>query len=44
MSDKSVIQYYIPEDGDDVDHPNVYTLEKKMSAVTLADIREVSFS
>ena len=42
MSDKTIIQYYIPEDGDEVDHPNVYTLEKKMSAVTLADVREVS--
>lgn len=41
MSDKSIIQYYIPEDGDEIDHPNVYTIEKKMSTVTLADVREV---
>ena len=41
MSDKSIIQYYIPEDGDEIDHPNVYTIEKKMNTVTLADVREV---
>ena len=41
MSIKTAIQYYIPEDGDELDHPNVLIIEKEMSSITLGDIRKV---
>ncbi|CBK24370.2 uncharacterized protein [Blastocystis hominis] len=40
MSKKTSVLYYIPEDGDEADHPNVMTLDKNASQVTLKDIRE----
>ena len=43
MSNKSVIQYYIPEDGDDMDHPNVYSIDKKSTTITVTDIRNVNY-
>lgn len=41
MSKKTSVLYYIPEDGDEVDHPNVMTLDKSASQVTLKDIKKV---
>ena len=41
MSYKTAIQYYIPEDGDDLEHPNVLIIEKEKSKITLGDIRKV---
>ena len=41
MSKKTSVLYYIPEDGDEVDHPNVMMLDKNASQVTLKDIKEV---
>ena len=41
MSDNTAIQYYIPEDGDDLEHPNVVMMKKKASTITLGDIRDV---
>lgn len=41
MSGKTIIQYYIPEDGDELEHPNVYMLEKKETGITLKDIKSV---
>ena len=41
MSSKTVVQYYIPEDGDELDHPNVLMINKKVSTITLGDIKEV---
>ena len=41
MSDNTTIQYYIPEDGDDLEHPNVVMMKKKASSITLGDIRDV---
>ena len=42
MSESTTIQYYIPEDGDDLEHPNVIVMKKKASSIALKDIREVS--
>ena len=42
MSVKTSVLYYIPEDGDDVDHPNVLTLNKEADSITLGDIKKVS--
>ena len=42
MNSKTVIQYYIPEDGDDMEHPNVYSIDKKMTSITVTDIRNVN--
>ena len=41
MSESTSIQYYIPEDGDDLEHPNVIVMKKKASSISLKDIREV---
>ena len=41
MSAKTAIQYYIPEDGDDLEHPNIFILEKELDSITLRDIRKV---
>ena len=41
MSDNTTIQYYIPEDGDDLEHPNVVMMKKKAPTITLGDIRDV---
>lgn len=41
MSGKTAIQYYIPEDGDDLEHPNILLIEKEASKITLGDIRKV---
>ena len=41
MSVKTSVLYYIPEDGDDVDHPNVLTLNKEADAITLGDVKKV---
>ena len=41
MSGKTAIQYYIPEDGDDLEHPNILLIEKEASNITLGDIRKV---
>ena len=41
MSKKTSVLYYITEDGDEVDHPNVMMLDKNASQVTLKDIKEV---
>ena len=38
-----MIQYYIPEDGDDMDHPNVYSIDKKSTTITVTDIRNVKY-
>lgn len=43
MSESTSIQYYIPEDGDDLEHPNVIVIKKKASSIALKDIREVSY-
>ena len=34
------IKYIIPEDGDEIDHPNVFTLQSSSSTVTLRDIKK----
>ena len=41
-STKALIEYFIPEDGDVLEHPNVYTIPKKIDSITLGDIIEVS--
>lgn len=41
MSTRTAIQYYIPEDGDELEHPNVLLIEKEASTITLGDIRKV---
>lgn len=41
MSKKTSVLYYIPEDGDEADHPNVMMVDKNASQVTLKDIKEV---
>ena len=35
MSESTTIQYYIPEDGDDLEHPNVIVMKKKASSIAL---------
>lgn len=43
MSGKTAIQYYVPEDGDELEHPNVLLIEKPISKITLSDIRKVLY-
>ena len=38
------ISYFIPEDGDASDHPNVFTCDCAASKLTLAILRKVSTS
>lgn len=37
----TAIYYYIPEEGDEESHPNVYTIHKEMNELSLRDIRDV---
>lgn len=43
MSGKTAVQYYVPEDGDELEHPNVLLIEKPISKITLGDIRKVLY-
>jgi hypothetical protein len=35
----SYIQYFIPQDGDSEDHPNVFVVRKPPKSLTAADIQ-----
>ncbi len=35
------VYYVIPEDGDDIEHPNYFSLPSTVSSPTLKDIKKV---
>ena len=41
MNQRTEINYFIPSDGDDESHPNVYYINKNIDNIKLVDIRKV---
>ena len=39
MSEKTLIQYWIPADGDDENHPNIFYINKSIDSVKLKDVK-----
>lgn len=37
----TTVYYYLPEDGDEESHPNVYVIHKELNEIKLKDIRDV---
>ena len=35
----SYVQYFIPHDGDEEDHPNVFLVKKPLKNLTLSDVQ-----
>ncbi len=38
-AEKTLVHYFVPEDFDSEEEPNVYFINKRVSEITLADVR-----